>query len=263
MSYNTEDTGRLQDTKLLAQKVAEKLKAVDTRIADIENVGGQVNVLEGIKVNGEEQTITDKKIDITVPTKVSDLTNDSQFQTQTEVSTAIQQAISSTGHASFVKVDAIPDVNEANDNVLYLVMNSTTGHYDIYAKVTGDNGAEVVLIDDTTVDLSNYVQKETGKGLSTNDYTTAEKEKLSGIKAGATKTTTSTTNGNIVIDGTETKVYEHPEHTAHANGLYKVTVDGLGHVTDAVNVTHSDLATLLNYTTDAETTEMLAEVFGS
>lgn len=34
-------------------------------------------------------------------------------------------------------------------------------------------------------DLSNYVQKESGKGLSTNDFTTAEKEKLAGIAAGA------------------------------------------------------------------------------
>ncbi|MDY4127666.1 hypothetical protein [Peptostreptococcus porci] len=30
-------------------------------------------------------------------------------------------------------------------------------------------------------DLSNYVQKETGKGLSTNDFTTSEKEKLQGL----------------------------------------------------------------------------------
>lgn len=34
-------------------------------------------------------------------------------------------------------------------------------------------------------DISGKVDKETGKGLSTNDYTTAEKEKLAGIAAGA------------------------------------------------------------------------------
>ena len=33
--------------------------------------------------------------------------------------------------------------------------------------------------------LNNYVQKETGKGLSTEDYTTAEKTKLAGIETGA------------------------------------------------------------------------------
>lgn len=37
--------------------------------------------------------------------------------------------------------------------------------------------------------LSGKVDKETGKGLSTNDFTTAEKEKLSGIASGANKYT--------------------------------------------------------------------------
>lgn len=43
----------------------------------------------------------------------------------------------------------------------------------------------------STVDtyLNNKVDKETGKGLSSNDYTTAEKTKLSGIEAEANKTT--------------------------------------------------------------------------
>ena len=47
-----------------------------------------------------------------------------------------------------------------------------------------------------------YVQKESGKGLSTNDYTTAEKTKLAGIATGATKNTIdsalSTTSTNAV-----------------------------------------------------------------
>lgn len=35
--------------------------------------------------------------------------------------------------------------------------------------------------------------------------------------------------------------YTHPSHTAYSSGLYKVTVDGLGHVTAASTVTGSDL----------------------
>ena len=41
---------------------------------------------------------------------------------------------------------------------------------------------------DVTSGLAGKVDKETGKGLSTNDYTTAEKNKLSGIEAQANKT---------------------------------------------------------------------------
>ena len=38
----------------------------------------------------------------------------------------------------------------------------------------------------TQADLSNYVEKEAGKGLSSNDYSTEEKNKLAGIAVGAT-----------------------------------------------------------------------------
>ena len=66
--------------------------------------------------------------------------------------------------------------------------------------------------------IAGKVDKVDGKGLSTNDYTTTEKEKLDGIEDGANK-------------------YTHPTHTAKASGLYKVTVDGQGHVTAATAVT--------------------------
>lgn len=109
-----------------------------------------------------------------IPTALSDLTNDCGFQTEAQVSAAIQGAVAGVSQPVFTKVDAIPAAGEAQDNVLYLVMNAGTGHYDIYAKV----GQEVVLLDDTTVDLSGYVVKEEGKGLSSNDFTDELKAKL-------------------------------------------------------------------------------------
>ena len=138
-----------------------------------------------------------KKTEIpTAPTKVSELANDANYQNGTQVAASIQSAIASTGHAKFVKVDTIPTAATAAENVLYLVMNATTGHYDIYAKVSG----EVLLIDDTTVNLTGYsstaqmnaaiaaavagyVAKETGKGLSSNDFTNEYKAKLDSLSA--------------------------------------------------------------------------------
>lgn len=77
---------------------------------------GEENVIESIKVNGVTQTVAaDKSVDITVPTKTSDLSNDSGFLTEHQ-------------------------------------------------------------------DLSGYVEKEDGKGLSSNDYTTEEKDKLAGLE---------------------------------------------------------------------------------
>lgn len=274
--YDINHITKLGHLQKLAQKENQKAEALAARVDALEKVGAQANKIETVKVNGTAQTIaSDKSVNITVPTKTSQLTNDSTYQTSTQVANAISTAISKSGHASFQKVDAVPKVDAAQENILYLVMNTTTKHYDIYAKIKGDSGTYTMeLLDDTTVDLSGKVDKVAGKGLSTNDYTTAEKTKLAGIASGANK-------------------YVHPSHTAATSGLYKITVDALGHVTAVTKVTKEDITGLgipgtnttyglasatanglmskehyakLNgmvLATDTEVDAMLTEVFGS
>ena len=106
--------------------------------------------------------------------------------------------------------------------------------------------------------IGNKVDKVTGKGLSTNDYTTAEKNKLAGIATGANNYTHPTTSGNKHIpsggsagqilrwsaDGTA--VWGADNNTTYsvatttANGLMsaadKVKLDGIA--TGANNYTH-------------------------
>lgn len=74
----------------------------------------------------------------------------SDSMTAQEIQQAIATAISNSEHAKFEKVDSVPTAETAEDNVMYLVMNSESGFYDIYALVSG----EVVRLDDTSVDLS-------------------------------------------------------------------------------------------------------------
>lgn len=169
------------------------------------------------KQQAKNAEITKKIEGLSIPTKVSELTNDAGYQTNAQVAAAINTAIAKTGHASFKKVDAVPAAADATENILYLVLNSKTSHYDIYALISG----KMELLDDTTVDLSGYVVKETGKSLMTD----AERTKLQGIAEGANK-------------------YVHPSHTAAASGLYKVTVDALGHVTAVTKVVKSDITAL-------------------
>lgn len=57
----------------------------------VDQNGGKIDT---IKVNGTTQQITNKAVDISVPTKVSDLTNDSNFQTASDVQSAISSAVS-------------------------------------------------------------------------------------------------------------------------------------------------------------------------
>lgn len=276
MAYDANKLARLSHLKQVAQKAKAESDAVATRVKALENVGAQANKIESIKVNGAAQTIgSDKSVNISVPTKTSQLNNDSTFQTSAQVVAAINTAISKSGHASFQKVDAVPKADAAQENILYLVMNTTTKHYDIYAKIKGSSDSYTMeLLDDTTVDLSGKVDKVAGKGLSTNDYTTAEKTKLAGIAEGANK-------------------YVHPSYTAKTSGLYKVTVDATGHVSAVAAVTKGDITALgipgqdttypeattakaglmsatdkskldgMTIATDAEVSEMLTEVFGA
>lgn len=274
-NYDLTHLPTLKHLQELAKRQNAKAETLAGRVKALEDVGAQANVIETIKVNGTAQTVTNKAVNITVPTKTSALTNDSGYQNSSQVNTAISTAIAKSGHASFVRVSAVPAVGSAQENILYLVMNSTTKHYDIYAKVKGDDGTFTMeLLDDTTVDLSGYVQKETGKGLSTNDYTTADKNKLAGIAAGANN-------------------YTHPSYTARTSGLYKITVDATGHVSAVTAVTKADITGLgipstnttysvatasanglmsktdkakldgMVLASDTEVTSMLDEVFGS
>lgn len=72
----------------------------------------------------------------------------------------------------------------------------------------------------------------------------ADKIKLDGIATGATLVAQAATNGYVSINGTNTKVYAHPTYTAQDAGLYKITVDGTGHVSVATAVAKSDITAL-------------------
>ena len=73
-----------------------------TKLAGVAS-GAQVNVLEGIQKNGTNVTITNKIANITVPTQVSDLTNDSGYITQS----AIQELDSSIAATTNQAISAV------------------------------------------------------------------------------------------------------------------------------------------------------------
>ena len=62
--------------------------------------------------------------------------------------------------------------------------------------------------------------------------------------AGVIITDTTAGDGKINVDGTEINVYTHPSHTAANSGLYKITVDSLGHVTAVTAVAKKDITGL-------------------
>lgn len=89
-----------------------------------------------------------------IPSLVSQLTNDSNYQTAAQVA----QSINNAEFLSFEKVDSLPSIGSANTRTIYLVPKAggTTGN--VYEEWLVINGSWE-LIGTTSIDLSNYWTK--------------------------------------------------------------------------------------------------------
>jgi len=168
-------------------------------------------------------------IDKTLYVTEIDTTGADLLVTDSAVISYVAQEINKLGKLELEVVEVLPTAGENTLGKIYLVSKGEgKSGYTEHITVKGGTESSPTYaweeIGDTDVDLSNYytktevnglldnkVNKVDGKGLSTNDYTTDEKTKLAGITAGATKVESSTTNGNVKINGTEVTVYTAPE----------------------------------------------------
>lgn len=101
----------------VAQDAANAKTAVgnlETRFDEIVAAGGEPNAINKIQVNGSELTITDKTVNIVVPTKASDLTDDTGFDAR--ITAAQNQADKGVSDAAIAKSAADAAQQSANDN---------------------------------------------------------------------------------------------------------------------------------------------------
>lgn len=127
--------------------------------------GAQVNVIEKINVNGTAQSISSKAVSLTIPTKTSEITNDSGYQTSSQVSSAITSAISGITSFKYQVVTSLPGTGVAG--TIYLMANSGSGQnvYDEYIWV----GSKYEKLGQKDIDLSAYMQKSEMVALSSSE----------------------------------------------------------------------------------------------
>lgn len=82
--YKTKEGTNTDIVSVSTLKTDMALTKADVGLGNVTD-GAQVNVLEGIQKNGQTVTITNKIANISVPTKTSDITNDSGFITSADV----------------------------------------------------------------------------------------------------------------------------------------------------------------------------------
>lgn len=147
--------------------------------------GAQANVIESVKVNGTKIEPSSKAVDVTVPTKISQLTNDSGFQTstqvdsivtgkgyqtQSQVQSLINSAVGNITSIKYQKVTSLP--LQGSNGVIYLVAHShgTQDIYDEYIWLAETKTYE--KIGNTDIDLSAYVKSSELTAITTNDLNT-------------------------------------------------------------------------------------------
>lgn len=202
-------------TASLANKVdkvsGKGLSSEDYTTIEKTKLGGiqanaEVNVISSVKVNNVALTPDQNKaVNVLVPTNVSDLTNDSGFVTnsvnnltnyynKTEIDSKVSAVYRYKGSVN--TYSDLPSIDLTVGDVYNIVTDDPT-----HGILSGDNvawtgtqwdklGGDIdlsVYYTSSQVDnlLDDKVDKVVGKQLSTEDYTTAEQTKLSGIETGA------------------------------------------------------------------------------
>ena len=145
---------------------------VPTATSDLTNDSGFITSADLPTVNNATLTIqkngtavqtftanasSDVTANITVPTAVSDLTNDSGYQTASDVTTAINSAIAGITGIQFEVVQSLPASGDAG--TIYLVSNGGSGTdiYDEYIWVVVNNVGSWEKIGTTAADFTNVV----------------------------------------------------------------------------------------------------------
>lgn len=175
--------------------------------------GAQVNKIEKVRKNGTDLTITNKTVNISVPTSTSDLTNNSGFvtntvnnltnyylKTQTYTQAEVNNLIGQIKTVSFEVVDELPTTGDSNK--IYLVPKTGTTN-DIYNEYIWVNNAWE-LIGSTQVDLDNYYNKT-----QTDNLLSGKQDKITGAavsivtnKLPVSRALVSDKNGEIYVSDT-------------------------------------------------------------
>lgn len=171
-------SGKLVDTTLL-HYFRTKLDTVFAKKSEV----GDKNVIEHVQKNGTELTVNNKTVNVTVPTRTSELTNNSGFVTNDSIPTKTSQLTNDSG---YITSDSIPTkTSQLTNDSGYItsadIPTKTSQLTNDSGFVTSDDiptNTSQLTNDSNFVSDANYVHTD-------NNFTTQEKDKLNGIASGA------------------------------------------------------------------------------
>ena len=225
MSYNTENLTKLNHLKLLAQKTKQEIEA-------ILEVGGEPNVLEGVKVNGAALAIANKMVDILIATGA---TNGTLAINGTDVAVKGLAALAYKAQVSESDLDsaltAVLSAKAAKADVDTLIGSDTgksvraIANEELAAQLIPEGAQESL---DTLTEIANWIQEHpddasamntaitklnsivAGIGGEEDDYATVIAAIEGKLTAALATITAGDTNGHLDVNGTDVTVYTHP-----------------------------------------------------
>ena len=274
------------NTRIYSASVLSGLE-VDSAADDPEaySILAHMKVLEST-TEGYKDFVTDKAAEVAnvsgTATRVLEEANTKLSQANTKFDQATA-AVNKAEEEFGAPLMALTAADMINTKRVYVYAGSETGYtygdwyyYDGSAWVSGGAYNAASINTDTTLAISGRpadskatgdalaekVDKVTGKGLSTNDYTTEEKNKLAGIAAGATNVTVDSAMSQVSTNPVQNKVIygELDDIKSNIGTKSSLTTDAKTNLVAAINEVDShadsavtDIGTKSNLTTDAKT----------
>lgn len=276
MAYDTTKLVKLAALKALAEKVNSDytkktdFDALNKQVQGLVTAGGEPNVLTSVKVNGVALDIAEKAVDILIATGTANGTlavNGADIAVKGLAALAYKAQVSESDLDSALTAVLAAKAAKADVDTL---IGSDTGksvrtiaNEELAAQLIPESAQESL---DTLAEIAAWIQEHpddaatmnaaitklndivAGIGGEEDDYATviaAIEGKISAAQSAIyAAITAGNTNGHLKVNGTDVTVYTHPAHTAKASGLYKVTVDGEGHVSAAEAVAKADITAL-------------------
>ena len=276
MAYDTTKLVKLAALKALAEKVNSDytkktdFDALNEQVQGLVTAGGEPNVLTSVKVNGVALAIAEKAVDILIAIGTANGTlavNGADIAVKGLAALAYKAQVSESDLDSALTAVLAAKAAKADVDTL---IGSDTGksvrtiaNEELAAQLIPESAQESL---DTLAEIAAWIQEHpddaatmnaaitklngivAGIGGEEDDYATviaAIEGKISAAQSAIyAAITAGNTNGHLKVNGTDVTVYTHPAHTAKASGLYKVTVDGEGHVSAAEAVAKADITAL-------------------
>lgn len=196
---------------------------------------------------------------------VTTVDSSESLPTSSAVQSAINGAIAGVTQFDVQVVESLPA--SGVKGIIYLVAHAHGETIDSYDEYIWNSSAETPAfekIGNTDIDLSQYMKTADAQAAFI-PKVAGEAGEVAKFKDDGTLESTGFTLGvSVPADAKFTDtVYTHPTHDAKSSGMYKITVDGEGHVIAATPITKDDITGLGIPAEDKNTTYTLSGAAGA